>query len=62
MRLVGVGDLESRKGSGKERRRSAGGEPVKGVCVWRLTGKNADKLAPRILGLKAFSFCMCCRM
>lgn len=26
-----------------------GGEGVKGVCVWRLIGKNADKPAPRIL-------------
>lgn len=42
---VGGGDSERRKGRGVVR----GGEPVKGVCVWRLIGKNADKPAPRIL-------------
>lgn len=43
-------------------RRGGGGEPVKGVCVWRRIGKNADKPAPGILGLKVFSFCIYCRM
>lgn len=46
MRFAGGGGLKRRKGRGGLVR---GGEGVKGVCVWRLIGKNADKPAPTIL-------------
>lgn len=41
----------------EEGRGVRGGEGVKGVCAWRLIGKNADKPAPRmLLAWKPFLF------